>query len=177
MAQSDYLTYRKNAMKWYNLNELPSVLDGHDYIQLKQFSAMNVIQNSKNYFGLDNMTSMVASDGSNLNGGGYSQINIMNLEMNDLFLKRYLPLGGGVISYSCNIPQTSANRNPVTMTNADPRPTRRWIKYIPWKKTDKYAMCVSQHDACAHRSLFYPKKQVPWTNPRYFPTRTVLFDQ
>ena len=39
MAQSDYLDFKKSALRWMNLGEYPKVLAEADYVGLRRFAA------------------------------------------------------------------------------------------------------------------------------------------
>lgn len=149
MSQSDYLHFKKEAMQWSNLgNDYPVVLNADDYVHMKRFAVMNTIQTNKQNIidaTMNNLNSaMVNSDGLTLNGNGYQQRSIMDMEINDLILSRYpLNLEQQVAGYSCKfVTATSANRNgqgdyQIQRLYSQMRPLKKPLKKIaPQKQRD-----------------------------------------
>ena len=46
MAQSDYLDFKKSALRWMNLGEYPKVLAEADYVGLRRFAAASLVAQS-----------------------------------------------------------------------------------------------------------------------------------
>ena len=94
MSQSDYLTFRKLAMRWANLGEdYPLGLNERDYVGLKGFATIATVQTTKNNVidtSQNNVSApMVKADGVTLTGTGAGQRCILDMEINDRFLQRY----------------------------------------------------------------------------------------
>ena len=95
MAQSDYLDFKKSALRWMNLGEHPRVLASTDYVGLRRFAAARLVAPSSSPSAPDQMNLLMAggsaralpfadsATGLLIQYDGAGQISTMDLNLNN----------------------------------------------------------------------------------------------